>query len=146
MMSCVGDWMGSVYDIGGRRLDYHLFLNHDGRFEREVHCGSSFELIDRGNWLENENEKLLSLESESLEELHMQQNQWRVLSVTSCEDSNAMLVLREAILGSRNLPIIFYRVHCNGRGYGENWENRLQACQEQAAHLQSKADPMDEQH
>jgi len=43
----------------------------------------------------------------------------------SCEDSNVLLVLREAILASRNLPILFYRVHCNGRGYGTGWEQRL---------------------
>ena len=25
----IGDWMGSQYDVGGRRYDYRLFLDHD---------------------------------------------------------------------------------------------------------------------
>ena len=35
----VGDWMGSQYDVGGRRYDYRLFLDHDGAiaFGREVY-------------------------------------------------------------------------------------------------------------
>jgi hypothetical protein len=52
---------------------------------------------------------------------------WAVLSVTGCEASNVLLVLREAILASRNLPILFYRVHCNDRDYGTGWKKILVA-------------------
>ncbi len=30
-------------------------------------------------------------------------------------------------LASRNLPVLLYRVHCAGRGYGTGWEQRLAA-------------------
>jgi hypothetical protein len=30
-----------------------------------------------------------------------------------------LMVLREAVLGSRNLPILFYRVHLPGRWYSD---------------------------
>ena len=30
----IGDWMGSEYGANGRRWDSHIFLDHDGRYER----------------------------------------------------------------------------------------------------------------
>jgi hypothetical protein len=35
------------------------------------------------------------------------------------------MVLRWVALASRNLPVLFYRVHCDGRGYGTGWQQRL---------------------
>lgn len=120
----IGDWMGSIYDVGGRRWDFHLFLDHDGRFERSVRREPDYERRDAGNWAYEATENLLRLEAAGNEE-DQEFYRWRVLSVTTCEDSNVLLVLREAILASRNLPIVFYRVHCNRRGYGTGWEERL---------------------
>jgi hypothetical protein len=48
-----------------------------------------------------------------------------VLAVHTCEHSNVLLVLRHAVLASRNLPILFYRVHGNDRTYGTDWQQRL---------------------
>lgn len=39
----VGDWVGSQYDIGGGRIDYRLFLDHDGRYERIVRREPDYE-------------------------------------------------------------------------------------------------------
>lgn len=47
-----------------------------------------------------------------------------MLSVATCEETNVLLVLREVILASRNLPIVLSRVHCNGRAYGTDWQRR----------------------
>jgi hypothetical protein len=121
----IGDWMGSIYDVGGRRWDHHLFLDHDGRYERVVRREPDYERRDAGRWEYQEAEQLLRLEPDTPDESGRAPGVWRVLAVTTCEDSNVLLVLREVILASRNLPILFYRVHCNGRGYGSGWEERL---------------------
>src|SRR5262245_46957343 len=117
--------MGSQYDAGGRRWDYHLFMDHDGRYERVIRRDSDYERQDAGRWSYSDADNLLVLEYDSPDEIEKTSDGWRVLAVKNCEDSNVLLVLRAAILGSRNLPIVFYRVHCNGRGYGTNWEQRL---------------------
>jgi hypothetical protein len=123
----IGDWMGSQYSIGGQRLDLFLFLDHDGRFERTVRFEPAGERKDYGSWTYDEKDNLLELVPDTRGEMPgMIGNRWRVLSVTTCEASNVLLVLREAILASRNLPIVLYRVHCNHRGYGSGWERRHQ--------------------
>jgi hypothetical protein len=116
--------MGSQYDVAGRRLDYHLFLDHDGRYEWIVLREPDYERRDAGRWEYHEADKVLRLESDTPDEFDRMSGGWRVLSVTTCEDSNVLLVLRALVLASRNLPILFYRVHCNGRGYGTGWEER----------------------
>jgi hypothetical protein len=121
----IGDWMGSRYDIGGRRWDYHLFLDHDGRYEWMERREPDYEHREAGHWEYDEAHKVLQLQPEMADESGPRRHAWRVLSVTSCEDSNVLLVLRQAILASRNLPILFYRVHGNGKGYGTGWEKRL---------------------
>jgi hypothetical protein len=123
----IGDWMGSLYDISGRRHDCFLFLDHDGRYERTVRREPGFERRDTGRWELDDDEHTLRLTSDTPEDPNSWErisSSWRVLSVTGCEESNVMLVLREAVLASRNLPIILYRVHCNHRGYGTGWEER----------------------
>ena len=44
----IGDWMASIYDVGGRRWDHHLFLDHDGRYERIVRSEQGYERRDTG--------------------------------------------------------------------------------------------------
>ncbi len=46
----IGDWMGSMYSVGGRRWDLLLFLDHDGRYERTVRMEPSYERRDTGCW------------------------------------------------------------------------------------------------
>src|SRR5438094_5606704 len=123
--SLIGDWMGSQYDVGGRRWDSHLFLDHDGRYDRVIRREPDYERRDTGRWSYNEAENLLLLEYDSPDEFERASEGWWVLAVKGCEDSNVLLVLRAAILASRNLPIVFYRVHCNERAYGTNWQPRL---------------------
>jgi hypothetical protein len=117
--------MGSQYDIGGRRWDHHLFLDHDGRYERVIRREPDYERRDAGRWSYNEAQNLLLLEYDRPDEFQKHSDGWWVLAVKGCEDSNVLLVLRAAILGSRILPIIFYRVHCNERAYGTDWQQRL---------------------
>jgi hypothetical protein len=121
----IGDWMGSEYDIEGRRFDHHLFQDHDGHFEWSVRGEPDYERRDEGRWEYHEAVNLLELQSKMAAEPSPMCRGWRVLSVTTCEGSNVLLILRRAILASRNLPIIFYRVHCNGKAYGTGWEERL---------------------
>ena len=123
----IGDWMGSLYDISGRRHDCFLFLDHDGRYVRTVRREPEFERRDTGRWEFDDDERTLRLISDTPEDPNSWErisSSWRVLSVTGCEESNVMLVLREAVLASRNLPIVLYRVHCNHRGDGTGWEER----------------------
>jgi hypothetical protein len=43
-------------------------------------------------------------------------SRWRIHDVTGLEHANTLLVLRESILASRNLPILLYRVHLRPNG------------------------------
>jgi hypothetical protein len=124
-LAVVGNWMASQYDIGGRRYDYRLFLDHDGRYERTVRREPNYERRDTGRWFHDATEGVLRLESDSLDDNDRMSSSWWVLSVRTCEDSNCIMVLRWVALASRNLPVLFYRVHCDGRGYGTDWEKRL---------------------
>src|SRR5262245_23486658 len=117
--------MGSLYGVDGRRCDLYLFLDHDGRYERAVRMEPDYKRRDAGRWEYEEADRVLQLVSDSPDESDRTSDCWEVLSVTSCEDSNVLLVLRPLILGSRILPLILYRVHRNGRAYGTNWEQRL---------------------
>ena len=121
----VGDWMGSIYGVDGRRCDWRLFLDHDGRFERTVQVEPDYERRDAGRWEYDEPANTLRLISETPDETGHTSSAWFVLSVKTCEESNVLLVLREIVLASRNLPILFYRVHGAGRGYGTNWQERV---------------------
>jgi hypothetical protein len=119
--------MGSQYDVGGRRFDFRLFFDHDGHYERTVRREPDYERRDTGRWFHDEAEGVLRLESDTPDETDRMSSSWRVLSVRTCEDSNCILVLRWVALASRNLPVMLYRVHCDGRGYGTVWEQKLAA-------------------
>jgi hypothetical protein len=121
----VGDWMGSMYGINGSRSDLFLFLDRYGRYERTVRMEPDHDRRDTGRWEYEESDRVLELISDTPDESDRMCRRWSVLSVTGCEDSNVLLVLRPLILGSRILPVVLYRVHCNDRGYGTNWEQRL---------------------
>lgn len=111
----VGHWMGSIYGISGRRSDIRLSLGPDFRYEwmERFHNGQG--QAEVGRWTTVEGETVLSLQPDLTTD---RPRRWWVLAVTTCEDANTLLVLRQVILASRNLPILFYRVHCDGRGYG----------------------------
>ena len=121
----VGDWMGSLYTVGGLRWDLFLFLDHDGRYERTVRLEPAYERRDAGTWAYDEPTRTLKLASDTPVDPDGSSGGWEVLSVRGCEDSNVLLVLREIVLAARNLPVVLCRVHCNGRGYGTDWQRRL---------------------
>lgn len=118
----IGDWMASIYDATGHRWDHHLFLDHDGRYEGSVRSEQGYERRDTGRWQYDEEARVLSLVSDS----EGMSGGWRVLSVTTCEDSNVLLVLRQIVLASRNLPLLFYRIHSGGRAYGTDWQKHAE--------------------
>lgn len=107
----IGDWMASVYGPAGTRSGYLLSLKPGGSYERVVRREPDHERIDRGRWHHDEGNETLLLEFESPNELDQTSEAWRVLTVKTCEDSNCLMVLRRVALASRNLPILFYRVH-----------------------------------
>jgi hypothetical protein len=121
----VGDWMGSSYTVGGRRCDLFLFLDHGGRYERTVRFEPDFERGDAGRWEYDETNRVLQLASDTPDEADRMSGRWAVLSVSGCDESNVLLVVRKIGVISRNLPVVLSRVHCNGRGYGTGWEQRL---------------------
>ena len=110
--------MGSLYSISGSRWDFFLFLDHNGRYERTVRMDPDFERQDTGHWHYDDAQRVLRLTSNSPDASDRSSGGWRVLTVNTCEDSNVLLVLREIVLASRNLPILLSRVHANGRAYG----------------------------
>jgi hypothetical protein len=111
----IGDWMASIYSADGRRFDHRLFLNPDGTFERVIRGEPDFERVDRGRWHHGEGDETLRLESDTPDDQDSISDRWWVLTVKTCEDSNCLMVLRMAALASRNLPLLFYRVHLPGR-------------------------------
>ena len=120
----IGDWMGSLYTVAGRRWDLFLFLDYDGRYERTIRLEPDHQRRDTGRWEYVEADRVLRLVSDTPDDSDRMSGGWAVLSVTTCEGSNVLLVLREIILAGRNLPIVLSRVHCNGRGYGTDWQQR----------------------
>jgi hypothetical protein len=111
----VGDWMASAYTTNGRRIDYRLFLDPDGTFERRTRMEPDDERVDRGIWRHQAEEEVMRLESHTPDPFDGISSLYWVLSVKTCEESNCLMVLRWAALASRNLPILFYRVHLPGR-------------------------------
>jgi hypothetical protein len=111
--------MASVYSTGGRRYDYSLCLDPEGTYHRVVRGEDGSERVDQGKWHHAEGEGILRLESETPDDADRISNRWWVLSVKTCEDSNCVMVLRRAALASRNLPVLFYRVHLPDRRHSE---------------------------
>jgi hypothetical protein len=107
----IGEWMASAYSMGGKRYDYHLCLDPDGTYQRTIRYDPDFERVDCGRWHHKEGDETLRLESETPDDSDRISDQWWVLSVKTCEDSNCLMVLRWVALASRNLPILYYRVH-----------------------------------
>ena len=126
MESCVGDWMGRLYDAGGGRWDHGLFLDHDGRYERTACRQPDFERTDAGRWSLREEGRVIRLEPDAPQFGARPAGSWWVLSVRTCEDSHVLLVLREMIFAGRNLPILFYRVRVRGRANGPDGRGRAE--------------------
>src|SRR5262245_48610491 len=115
----VGDWMGSAYTSRGTRVDVHLCLNPDGTFERITRQDPDFERLERGRWHHQEGDDVMQLEPDPPEESCHGGTLWRVLTVSTLADSNCVLVLRQIEFASRDVPILFTRVHLPGRWYSK---------------------------
>ena len=101
-----GHWSASSYDHHGNRTDHQLQLSLDGTFrwlQRSDHAG---EQCDNGAWMHQEDDTITLSD-----DLFEQTSSWTVHYVTDLEDTNCLLVLRWLALASRNLPIMFYRIH-----------------------------------
>jgi len=99
--SRIGRWMGTLYTGAGDRTDCVLDLEENGRF---IECSGGRTI--EGKW------------SESVSQLHLAPDEpnarmmdYRILKIESLERAENFMVLRWAGLASRNLPILFYRVH-----------------------------------
>src|SRR5207249_2295707 len=95
----------------GRRRDWDLLLDLDGAYARTITDSAGTGQTERGNWKYQPDQKVIVF---SPDEPNRNESRWWVLDVTTCEDANTLLVLREVILASRNLPILLYRVHLEG--------------------------------
>ena len=124
----IGDWMGSLYTAVGKRCDLFLFLDRDGRYERTARMEPDHDVRDAGRWEYDPASRALQLIPDTPDAAvrwSSDSGRWTVLTVSGCEDSNALLVLRPVAPAARNLPVVLYRVHCNGRGYGTKREQSL---------------------
>ncbi len=100
----IGDWKGTIYRIGGERIDWQLSLWRSGDYVRLLSSHTAER--ESGKWELIEDGSVLSLTTESGEN-----SRWAIRDVTGCEMATTLLVLRWVGLGSRNLPILLYRVH-----------------------------------
>jgi len=112
----IGYWMATIYSGTGRREDHRLFLKEDGTFKRWTRQEPFEGRFDRGQWEHRKEagDESILLKSETPNDLERARNAYHVLTVNTCESSNCLMVLRWAGLGSRNLPILYYRVHYHG--------------------------------
>jgi hypothetical protein len=107
----VGDWMASAYSIRGKRIDYKLSLHPGGTFERHTRSELEGERTDQGRWHHEEGGDVMRLESDTPDEFDRISSLYWVLEIKGLEEANTIMVLRWCALASRNLPILFYRVH-----------------------------------
>ena len=116
----VGDWATSIYDSRGGRSDVRLFLNLDGSYTQTTRREEGDVREDRGRWHHQDGESTLRLEPTTIRPDDLVgATSWEILLVPTCEDSNCLMVLRWLALASRNLPVIYYRIHLPGRWYSE---------------------------
>ena len=93
--------MGTLYVGAGDRTDYELELESNGRFIQRWN-----DQTVEGNW------------SDSADELHLHPDNpdarpmdYWILKIEQLERAENLMVLRWAAIASRNLPVLYYRVH-----------------------------------
>jgi hypothetical protein len=106
-----GYWAASAYSTGGVRYDYVLSLQDNGEFSESITSERSPPSLITGSW-RHEPGDVLSFSFQ--QDGDQKTKRWSILYVTGCETSNCILVLRELILASRNLPLMFARIHPPG--------------------------------
>jgi len=83
-------------------MDFRLSLREDGRYDREFDGVS-----DQGQWQLDEAEKAISFHSADPEH----SDAYWIMQLHGAENASTLLILCLARIVSRNLPILFYRVH-----------------------------------
>jgi hypothetical protein len=103
-----GHWAASNYSAAGGRADHNLFISHDGSFTWSTRSVDGLERRSAGSWTHGPDEDVLRLR-------HTDGDSDKVVSWSthyiSDLNANTILVLRWLALASRDLPIVFYRVH-----------------------------------
>jgi len=105
----IGEWKASQYTIGVLRFDYHAVLRSDGSYEWFEKYPNK-EARHAGTYSIDEGDKLLTL-TPAEEVSDLMTTRWNILRITELEDARTVMVLRALKLASRNLPILFYRIH-----------------------------------
>jgi hypothetical protein len=103
-----GCWVATTYRWDGDRMDHTLLLRPEQRFEwlvREQRDGKILERKDWGTWIHERVALLLHFKSENTESEYREFT-WCILGFTG-----TTLLLRWLVRASRNLPVLFYRIH-----------------------------------
>lgn len=111
-----GLWRGSIYGPTGRRSDIVLELRADGHFKQATFQNGAIIEKLTGLWRYSAEARLVREPGDEPGILYLDSEKadvrrHSVLTISNCEDSNCMLILRRVILASRNLPTVYYRSH-----------------------------------
>src|SRR5262245_13375549 len=114
----VGDWRASTYLPDGVRIDYALSLRSDGGFVWRTDHEGRGEHQSQGTWCHDQTDQVLYFtpSEPSLGYGPDKPHLWRVLQIAGFEGANTVMVLRWVAVATRNLPVLFYRVHVGSAG------------------------------
>jgi hypothetical protein len=104
-----GHWAASSYDSKGGRSDHLLSLSLGGTFEWNTSRHDGTKRSSSGTWSHGPDEDVLIFRPTGGDDREVVL--YKISYVSGCEDSNVILVLRWLALASRNLPILFTRIH-----------------------------------
>jgi hypothetical protein len=109
----VGDWMASSYLPDGIRIDHALSLQADTGFVWRTRHEGRGEHTSRGTWKHDHREGMLYFTPSEPGLIYGPDRPqlWRVLRIMGLEEANTFMVLRWVAVASRNLPVLFFRVH-----------------------------------
>ena len=105
----VGHWMASTYLPDGIRIDYALALEPDHGFVWRSRRQSHPEHCSQGVWRHDPKRQLLYFTPSDSGPVYGPDNPqlWRVVQI----EPSTFMLLQWVALASRNLPVLFYRVH-----------------------------------
>jgi hypothetical protein len=105
-----GNWAASNYTSRGDRTDHRLFLSPDGSWVWTRRDAGGKERRSTGTWTHDAAQDVLQFSHKSGPDEGCTES-WSIHFVSACEDANTILVLRFIALASRNLPVVFQRIH-----------------------------------
>ena len=110
----VGDWRASYYTPAGNRWDIEASLRLDKTYDWQLKPSEPQHKTQThsGQWSFDPSESVLEFTPHKMSaDDILFYERWTVHELQGFEPANTYIVARPLILGSRNLPIIFYRVH-----------------------------------